>query len=169
MKRFFLLFVLVLALAGNAYAEGVAQSPVNAKVKFQGSAYVGTIFDAYGGGPTFDIDAGARIFNYVYAGVATGFHAYFMPSNYGTFWVGYVPIGVNLKGYFMKDKVVNPYVNCSLGGCIFVSGRGGGFHCQAGAGVEVKRFSFGIGYNGFILNGSRGDSGYIKLGIRFGK
>ena len=165
MKRFLLLFVFVLALAGNAYS----QSDPFAKVKFQGSAHVGTIFDAYGGGPTLDVDAGARVFNYVYVGVATGFHTYFTPSYYGTYWLGYVPIGVNLKGYFTKDKMVNPYVNCSLGGCIFVSGRGGGFHCQAGAGVEIKRFSFGIGYNGFIQNGARGDSGYIKLGVRFGK
>ena len=167
MKRFFLLFVLTLAFASNVYAESVQQTPT--KVKFQSSAHIGTIFDAYGGGPTFDIDAGARMFNYLYMGVATGVHTYFAPSYYGTSWVGYVPIGVNLKGYFTKDKVVNPYVNCSLGGCIFVSGRGGGFHCQAGAGVEIKRFSLGVGYNGFIVNGVRGDSGYIKLGVRFGK
>ena len=75
MKRFFLLFVLTLAFASNVCAENVQQTPT--KVKFQSSAHIGTIFDAYGGGPTFDIDAGARMFNYLYMGVATGILCYY--------------------------------------------------------------------------------------------
>lgn len=154
-------------------ATATRQNPLasssNAKVKFQGSAYVGTIFDSIGGGPTLDVDLGAKIFNHFYIGGAVGFHTYFTQSYAGTVWLGYIPIGVNLKGYFTKNRVVNPYVNCTLGGCIFVSNQVmGGFQCQAGAGLEIKRFTFGIGYNGFILDGIRGDSGYIKLGFRFG-
>ena len=142
----------------------------NAKVKFQGYTNVGTIFDAVGGGPTLDIGLGSRIFNHFYVGGATGFHTYFAHSYASTIWLGYIPIGVNLKGFFTKNRVSNPYVESTLGCCIFVSNQVmGGFHCQAGAGVEIKRFSIGIGYNGFIVDGVRGDSGYIKLGVRFGE
>lgn len=164
MKKFILLIAALVAFVCNVNA----QTTENVSVKFQGSAHVGTIFDAYGGGPTLDIDAGAKLFNHLYAGVATGIHTYFMPYGYNTYWIGYIPLGVNLKGYFTKDKLVNPYLNCTLGGLIGVSGRGGGFHCQVGLGLEVKRFSCGIGYNCMIIGG-RGDSGYIKLGYRFGK
>ena len=165
MKKLLLACLCAVAMICSAQAQNSSNIPV----EFQGYAHVGTIFDAYGGGPTLDVDAGARIFNYFYVGLATGFHTSFAPSSIGPLWVGYVPIDVNLKGYFTKGKKFCPYVNCSLGGFIAVSGRGGGFHCQAGAGLEYERFSFGIGYNGFILNGTRADSGYIKLGIRFGK
>ena len=161
MKRLFLLMAAVVAFVCNANAQNT--KPIS--VEFQGSAHVGTIFDAYGAGPTLDVDAGAKFFDYLYAGLATGFHTYFAPAGYTTYWIGYIPLGVNLKGYFTKDKKVNPYINCTLGGLIAVSGRGGGFHCKVGAGVEVKRFSAGLGCN---IVGS-GPCGYINLGYRFGK
>ena len=159
--------IILLAMVVFAFSVN-AQNTTKVSVEFQGSTHIGTIFDAYGGGPTLDIDAGAKFVNHLYVGIATGLHTYFAPYGYGQhYWIGYVPLGVNLKGYFTKDKLVSPYLNCSLGGLIAVSGRGGGFHCQVGAGIEVKRVSFGIGYNCMIIGG-RGDSGYIKIGYTFG-
>lgn len=65
---------------------------------------------------------------------------------------------------------MSPFINCSLGGFFGVADLGGlnGFFCQAGAGVDVKQFSFGIGYSGLVKYGTA-HCGYVKLVYRFGK
>ena len=152
-------------------------------VKFQGYTTLGTIFTADGAGPTLDLTFGAKIYDHFYIGIATGFHSCFTPYEYyyqvgfnvyrtsGTTFDAYIPIGVNMKGYFTKGRKVNPYINCSLGGFIGVSETldgFNGFHCQVGAGIEVKRFTFGIGYNGLVKGGTV-SCGYVQLGVRIGK
>lgn len=152
-------------------------------VKFQGYATLGTIFTADGAGPTLDLTFGAKIYDHFYIGIATGFHSCFTPYEYyyqvgfnvyrtsGTTFDAYIPIGVNMKGYLTKGRKVNPYINCSLGGFIGVSDTLdgiNGFHCQVGAGIEVKRFTFGIGYNGLVKGGTV-SCGYVQLGVRIGK
>ena len=154
-----------------------------APIKFQGYATLGTIFTADGAGPTLDLTFGAKIYEHFYIGIATGFHSCFTPYEYyyqvgynvyrtsGTTFDAYIPIGVNMKGYFTKGRKVNPYINCTLGGFIGVSDTldgVNGFHCQVGAGIEVKRFTFGIGYNGLVKGGTV-SCGYVQLGVRIGK
>ncbi len=135
-------------------------------IKFQGYGYVGTVFNAYEVGPSLDLSFGVKIYEYFYAGIQTGFHYIFSPYRDCV----YIPIALNLKGYFTRGRKVNPYINCTLGGFIGVIGieEVNGFHCQVGAGIDVKRFSFGIGYNGLVKGGTA-SCGYVQLGVRFGK
>lgn len=158
MKKFLLTMLLMVAIVCSANAR-----KLSSVAKFQGGVNVGVMFDNYGAGPTVDIDLGGRFVDHFYVGVATGLHTYFTDELYG-----YIPIGVNLKGYITKNRKVNPYVSTTIGGCVFVNGIGG-FHCQAGAGIKVKRFTVGIGYNGILCGGMRDDFGYVKLGVNFGK
>lgn len=155
-------------------------STASSPITFRGYANVGTIFTGDGGGPTFDISIGAKIHNYLYAGIETGFHSLFTPYEYydyvhyyhgeGTIFESYIPIGINLKGFFTKNRKVNPYINCSLGGFLGLGDISGfnGFYFQAGIGMDIKRFTISAGYNGLLEEG-RADLGYVKLGIRFGK
>ena len=139
-------------------------------IKLQGYGNLGMIYcpDAAGVGPILNVNVGAAIGDYVYAGFETGFHTLFSSSGFYSYFEGYVPLALNLKGYFTKSKV-RPFVNVSLGGFVGVADLGGcnGFYCQAGAGVEIKRFSLGLGYNGLVLAGTA-SSLYFNLGLRFG-
>lgn len=119
---------------------------------------------AYCVGPAFDVTVGAAITDYFYIGFETGFHT---PISNG-YLDGYIPLAVNMKGYFTKTKV-RPYVNVSLGGWVGVAAMGGygGFYCQTGAGVDIKRFSVGLGYSGLVMEGTASFL-YVKLGFRFG-
>ena len=149
-------------------------------IKFQGFATIGTIFTAEGAGPTLDITFGTKIYEHFYIGVETGFYTcfttpyedYYYDGTYswGTFFEAYVPLGVNLKGYFTRGRKVNPYINCSLGGFFGVADLGGwnGFHCQVGLGLDIKRFNISMGYGGLVKYGTA-SMGYLKLGVRFGK
>lgn len=169
----------------NQVAENVAQtttpeqpakvtSPLT-PIKFRAYTNLGTIFLASGAGPTVDLTAGVQIYEHLYAGVTTGFHSLLIPyyddweEESGVGVVGYVPLGVNLKGYLTRGRTVNPYLNCTLGGFFEVSDNLSGFLCQVGAGVEIKRFTIGIGYNAMIVYGLRLDMGYVNLGFRIGK
>jgi hypothetical protein len=151
-------------------------------ITFAGYVNLGTIFYADGAGPTFDITAGMKVSDYFYAGIATGFHTVLTPYEYyysgyyynyydnGTLFEAYIPVGVNLKGYFTKGRKVNPYIDCTLGAFIGVGDLEGfnGFHCQVGMGLDIKRFTIGMGYNPLVKYGTA-HFGYFKLGYRFGK
>ena len=161
-----------------AYQNGTKESFAEAKsvnetnqtnkpsVKFQGYGNVGMLYcpAAYCVGPAFDVTVGAAIKDYFYIGFETGFHTHISNG----YLDGYIPLAVNMKGYFTKTKV-RPYVNVSLGGWVGVVDMGGygGFYCQTGAGVDIKRFSVGLGYSGLVMDGTA-SSLYVKLGFRFG-
>lgn len=156
----------------------------NSKIKLQGHATLGCIFNEAGGGPTLDVSVGAKIYEHFYIGAETGFHSLLTHVDYeyvdpdgnlrhveGTLFEGYIPLGVNMKGYITKNKVVNPYINCSLGGFFGIGDTmngWNGFYCQVGAGFNIKHFTFGIGYSGLVKYDTA-SCGYIKLGVRFGK
>ncbi len=157
-----------------APASAINTSSDFSGVKFQSYLYAGAIFNSEGGGPAVDFNFGARIGRCFYAGIETGFHTlissvYFYDEKL-TITAAYVPIGVNLKGYLPVGKKIYPYLNCSLGGFVGVIDLDGlnGFYCQVGAGIDIKRFSFGIGYTGLVKGGTA-NLGYVKLGVRFGK
>ena len=170
------------------------KSTLAGPIKFAGHVLVGTEFSEVdlhhcyssgcetetcpSGGPTIEVNVGAKFFEYFYIGIEAGVRSMLVihddPYSSGTDkrFFGYVPIGVNMKGYFTRGKKVNPYLNCSLGGFIGVGDMladCNGFSCQVGAGIEFGRFSFGIGYSGMKCADFAQNSGYVKLGVRFGK
>lgn len=138
------------------------------KIRFQSYLYAGTVFLQEAVGPTFDASVGARLREYAYIGIETGFHYLTIIDHGGDF--SYIPIGINLKGYIPVGKKIYPYINCSLGAFIGLSDFDDlyGFYCQVGAGIDIKRFSLGIGYS-TIMNGGNLNCGYVKFGIRLGK
>ena len=146
----------------------------NINIRLQSYIYDSAIFTPDAGGPAIDLSLGMRLWDYGYIGVETGFHSllqriYFYDNEYNS-TLAYIPVGINLKGYIPTGKKIYPYVNCSLGGffgMIVLDGLNG-FYCQAGVGIDVKRFSFGIGYNGLVKYDTA-NCGYVKLGVRFGK
>lgn len=146
-------------------------------VRLQSYIYGSAVFMSEEGGPAIDLSLGMRLWDYGYIGVEMGFHSLFFTtesmdweSSKVTYTEAYIPLGINLKGYIPTGKKIYPYVNCSLGGFIGLIELDGlnGFYCQAGVGIDVKRFSFGIGYNGLVKY-STANCGYVKLGVRFGK
>jgi hypothetical protein len=147
-------------------------------IKYQGYISFGTIFNSAGAGPALDVNMGAKIYEHFYMGVESGFHTMIIPlekNSYNSLREKvsemYIPLGVNMKIFFTKNKTVNPYLNCSLGGFFGVGDALGGlngFYCQAGVGFDVRRFTFGIGYSGLVKYGTA-SCGYIKLGVRLGK
>ena len=175
MKRVILTLICI-ATAFVATAQNGTSSAENnpLNIKFQGYGNLGLIYcpDASGAGPTVDLNVGAQFGNHLYAGFETGFHSLISTGYLGSYSVrlfeGYIPLALNLKGYLTKSKV-RPFVNVSLGGFIGVADLSGfnGFYCQAGAGVDYKRFSVGLGYSGLVKYATA-SSLYFKLGIRFG-
>ena len=141
-------------------------------IKFQGYANLGLITDFMGAGPIADVSVGAAITDHFYAGFETGFHSLITTTNYGNvpiFWFeGYIPLALNMKGYFTKTKA-RPFINISLGGFVGVADLSGlnGFYFQTGAGVDIKRFSIGLGYSGLYKLGLASNL-YFNLGVRFG-
>ena len=106
-----------------------AATPIT-PIKFSGHALVGTTFgdielvmyeyDYYYGydywvdrqttaGPTLDVSVGAKIYDAFYIGIETGFHSMIVTYGDKNYLYGYVPLGVNLKGYFTRGRKVNPY------------------------------------------------------------
>lgn len=178
------------------YAHMNRSSIKNKNIKtilFQSDIMVGGIFGKFfelpkiGGGPSLDVTLGVKIYERLFIGFETGYHHFFAryldrstiyDYNGSHFSLGYVPLGANFKGYFLRNSKVLPYISCSLGGFIGVVDLNGmnGFHCQVGLGAEIRRFSFGIGYNGIKITKIDGTSvnnieasnlGYVKFGMRF--
>lgn len=153
-------------------------------VRLQSYVYGGAIYRTHAGGPTVDLSLGVRLWDYAYIGVETGFHSLFANFEYEmydyatssyysyneSYKDAYIPIGVNLKGYILTGKKIYPYLNCSFGGFFGLMDLSGisGFYFQVGAGIDVNRFSFGIGYNGLAQMGVA-NCGYVKIGVRLGK
>lgn len=140
-------------------------------------------------GPTVDFSAGIMIKDGFYIGAEIGAQLLFESTTtvleeyyYGK-WeytssdestTGVcIPVGVNLKGYILKNRTINPFINASVGYNIVVGDLyyDNSLYCQVGAGIEWKRLSLGIGYN--ILYDVWGEdiihAGYVKLGVRIGK
>ena len=159
-------------------SASVTGSRING-VRLQSYIYGGAIFNSATAGPTVDLGIGIRVYDYFYAGIETGFHCGFSTvSYYGDDYMDslsrtvsecYVPVAVNLKGYIPVGKKIYPYINCSLGGFVGVKDIPfDGFYCQVGAGIDIKRFSIGVGYSGLVKYGTF-SCGYVKVGVRLGK
>uniref|UniRef100_UPI004055F910 hypothetical protein n=1 Tax=Alistipes sp. TaxID=1872444 RepID=UPI004055F910 len=192
MKKVFLtLFAVVAAWALQAQelnektnSKPVAYYPAEAQqtnvgVKFQGQVNLGAIFNADAGGPAFDLNLGAHFGNHLFAGVETGFHSMistiYLTDGYDIYetdaklFEGYIPLGLNLKLYFTKNKPFNPYLTATVGGFFGVADLGGwnGLNFRVGLGLDYKRFNIAIGYNGIHKYGTA-STGFVQLGYRFG-
>ncbi len=82
-------------------------------IRFQSYLYAGVAFFKQAAGPTFDVSVGARLREYAYIGIETGIHFIFYDRTIHhnkyyyrsyTATLGYVPIGINLKGYVPVGK-----------------------------------------------------------------
>lgn len=160
-------------VTNDTHVNIIKPRPANApsKVKFQSYIYAGAAFLERAGGPTLDVNFGISVYKYAYVGIETGFHCIFDSFYDEKLTYGYIPVAVNLKGYIpTRNKTIYPYINCSLGGFFGVMDFEyfNGFYCQVGAGIDIKRFSIGIGYSGLVKVGTL-NCGYVKLGIRLGK
>ena len=145
----------------------------------EGYCHLGVLFAEKGAGPTYDGTIGARIQEHLFIGGHYGFHTHFVSvpeelrKYYGNKKVSstlYIPIGGSIKFYLAKKSQHDliPYIEGSFGTSIPLSDNlGFMFWCQAGAAVDFKRFSLGIGYNG-LVKGITGNYGYVRIGVRLG-
>ena len=154
--------------------------PTLTPIKFSGHVLVGNLFGKYWSkamptrfmaGPAVDVSLGMSIYEYFYMGVESGFHtAFYTHVQRPELYLGFVPIGANIKVFFTRKNRVNPYATFSFGGYIGVSKESDGINgtnIQIGLGLEVSRFSFGVGYSGLSKNHMGIEGGYVKLGIIF--
>ena len=151
------------------------------KVKFQGYSYLGADFTAVAGGPSLDFSFGARTSKYLYIGAGFGWHNlmnsvyYYYEGHrndgwYDTVWFPYLTFTSDIKGYIPTNvKGLYPRLDLSFGGCVNAYDALAGFYMSFGAGIDYRRFSFGIGYQMPVIGNVVLPLGYIRLGIRFGK
>lgn len=173
MRKFLAIALCTVALTSAANAQKLVQSPI-----FQGYTTIGTVF--FGGdvemrwGFDFNASFGARLNDITYIGVESGIACVDGYTNPGVLHTGnltaaYVPIACNLRLFYPASPKTAPYFNLSVGGFIGVSGmEKNGFYLQAGAGIDVKRFTFGVGYTGLGNHGLFANAGYLKVGVKFG-
>ncbi len=157
-------------------------------IQFAGYVNGGAVFDEIGAGATFDFTLGVNLYDYVYAGVELGFYSIFekypITHNDGfieekTVFGGYIPMGINIKAYILKDKPAIPFFNCTIGGFWGVAGvlkSISGFHCQVGFGIDINGCSINIGYSPLVVTSAfdidlpihlAAHCGYVKLGVPF--
>lgn len=142
------------------------------RFRLQVQADLGTIFLDGAGGPTVTLGVGVRMFDHLYVGAETGIDTMIKRYKLGALqysrFEGYVPLGVNLKGYLFKDRDWSPYLNCSLGGFFgfYKEHWFDGFRSQVGLGVDIRQFNVNIGYH-VLVHDITQHFGYVKLGYRF--
>lgn len=149
--------------------------------KFQGYTYLGADFNAVAGGPSLDFSFGARTSKYLYVGAGFGWHnlmnsvyyyyeGYRNDGWYDTVWFPYLTFTSDIKGYIPTNvKGLYPRLDLSFGGCVDAYDALAGFYMSFGAGIDYRRFSFGIGYQMPVIADIVAPLGYVRLGIRFGK
>lgn len=165
--------------------NGLFQKNYIDKIKFQGYGYVGMAFTKISLGTSVDISSGVRFYDYLYLGAEFEYRPIFFvkaPSvlSHEMFF------GADLKGYIPVSENFYPFLNFQIGGVCdatyikeYVRPNGiimpsewvaaFGFDFRIGIGVDYKRFSFGIGYEGatFDFTYGVGSLGYVKFGVRF--
>ena len=139
--------------------------------KFQGYTYLGADFNAVAGGPSLDFSFGARTSKYLYLGAGFGWHNLINSVYYYyDVWFPYLTFTADIKGYIPTSvKGIYPRLDLSFGFCVDAYDALEGFYMSFGAGIDYRRFSFGIGYQMSVIGNVVLPLGYIRLGIRFGK
>lgn len=154
---------------------------------------VGCDFFSVEAGPSLNFSFGARIYDYVFAGLSVGVDALFVTIDYdwgyaagyaGMFDAVNIPILGTVRGYYPVNENFSPFAELSIGPSVLIgniyygddrsiyrstlSVASGRF--RFGAGMEWKRFVVGIGYDCiFVTGGYAIHMGYAKVGVRIGK
>lgn len=124
--------------------------------------------------PIFSTTHGAQIYKYAFAGAGVGLqYMYGKMYKYGGAdnWKNIlIPIYINLKGMYPINEKLTPFVTLSLGYSVAIptnsdiffkytdedesitSKLNGGFHCEFGVGLRVKKFNFSLGLQHQRLN-----------------
>lgn len=136
------------------------------------------------GGPTIDAIFGVRLRKFAFVGAGISFQTSF--TNIPIYAVQEIdmllPLFANAKLYYPTKLNINPYLDVNIGGYIGLPSRAtangiviqdklpDGLYFRVGAGLEIKRFNIGVGYQ--LCKPKSFDPshiGYVKLGIRVGK
>ena len=127
-------------------------------------------FDIFGQSPTLSL--GARIFDYGYVGMKSGFEfqEMFYNGDYKSFaWM--VPLMSDVRGYFPINKTVHPYVEIGWGRAWTFSGKNGDQYAgtinkfNLGTGIDLNHFSLGFGWNAT----GKLNQYYFKIGVKIGR
>ena len=158
------------------YANGqkdIFFDPIAAKKeinsKFQNYIYLGGDFTVMTGGPSLDLSFGARTSKCFYIGGGIGVHN-LLSLFYERYTISYLAFSSDIKGYIPTNvEDFYPRLDFSFGGLIDVLWPSAGVFMSIGAGFDYRRFSLGIGYQMPITDHYIIPSGYVRLGMRFGK
>lgn len=126
---------------------------------------------------------GVRINKYAFAGLGLGlrYGSEMTFSSHDYEVTGeeliYLPIYVNLKGYYPVTDKIEPFLNLSLGyAADMTENESSGFYCDFGAGVRLWKFALGLGllHQNFSVEDEDGDSWswgntgfYLKIGFQW--
>lgn len=142
------------------------------------------------GGSAIDAIFGIRLRKFAFVGAGISFQTTFHNFNVFSYDIQEVdmllPLFANAKLYYPTKININPYLDVNIGGYIGLPSKAiandgnikyeikdklpDGFYFRVGAGLEIKRFNIGVGYQlckPKVSNPSH--IGYVKLGIRVGK
>lgn len=151
--------------------------------KFNSYIYVGGLyqFEKADAGAKLDLGAGCRINKYLYLGVNVGGT---LPINGWEYWGVktfvwelYSHFSANAKIFVpIKKSLVTPFVDIKLGANIDTRPTSG-FYMSYGVGVDYKRWSAMVGYEGIysrdfdIMHEKNGLGNiiFLNIGVRLGK
>lgn len=136
------------------------------KIKAQGYVYLGTPIEANGAGPAADISFGARFYDYFYLGGEVSYACVFEKYGYYRISMHLVSLNANMKGYWPVSEKFFPFLNLSIGMCLFPVEGMAWFNMQVGPGFDFKRLSVGIGYHLLSKYGINVHMDYFKIGVR---
>lgn len=165
MKRLIITTIILLCCAFTSFAQegNNAQSEPYWKVRYHGEFNAGfSIAGQKLHRPFLETVHGVNVSKHLYAGIGVGLN-YFYEIESVT-----IPIYANVKGMLPIGNILTPYVNLSMGGSpVLKKHIGGGFFCDFGAGLFVKKFNIGIGLRAQTLGAYTSKAFYIKTGVRF--
>ena len=126
---------------------------------------------------SFDINFGARVYDYAFFGLSISADLIFESNYYHhssslDYEDVFIPVGFDIRGFIPANRNFYPYFEFASSMVFLPSSYHPifGAKIRAGMGFEIGRFSFGLGYVTY-----RGDPdgkwnlGYAKIGIRIGK
>lgn len=207
MKKIAIFAIAALFCAANADAQIITGSTYSSTTEYsttvKTTGYQGELNFGYGlGGKVKDDDGhkddayfsrafietihGVRINEYAFAGLGAGFQYAYDKENRIGFdedGVGFVPVFLDLKGYYPVTDNFAPYVAIDLGyGIPVVNSEGryetlkGGFYASYGIGLNWRKLNFGFGWQHqsfkYEYEGETGDpvnvnSFFVKVGLKF--
>lgn len=186
-------------ISGSTYSSSTEYTSTVKNTRYQGELNFG-----YGlGGKVKDSDGdkadanfsrafietvhGVRINEYAFAGLGVGFQYAYEDNNFNGEGVGFIPLFLDLKGYYPVTDSFAPYVAIDLGYGLPVIGTEndygygyselkGGFYASYGIGLNYKKLNFGLGWQHqsfkYESGGNTGDSFgvnsfFVKIGLNF--